>query len=93
MWLIFLQFALMFIIYLIVVPVVYYWTEVRSLPKWLQFPPFHCRKCLTFWTLIGISLVIGLSFNWDYFMISGIILAIMTAIAMHVDQKNKTIKV
>lgn len=93
MWLIFLQFALMFIIYLIVVPVVYYWTEVRRLPKWLQFPPFHCRKCLTFWTLIGISLVIGLSFNWDYFMISGIILAIMTAIAMHVDQKNKTIKV
>lgn len=83
----------MFIIYLIVVPVVYYWTEVRRLPKWLQFPPFHCRKCLTFWTLIGISLVIGLSFNWDYFMISGIILAIMTAIAMHVDQKNKTIKV
>ena len=93
MWLIFLQFALMFIIYLIVVPVVYYWTEVRRLPKWLQFPPFHCRKCLTFWTLIGISLVIGLSFNWEYFMISGIILAIMTAIAMHVDQKNKTIKV
>ncbi len=83
----------MFIIYLIVVPVVYYWTEVRRLPKWLQFPPFHCRKCLTFWTLIGISLVIGLSFNWEYFMISGIILAIMTAIAMHVDQKNKTIKV
>lgn len=93
MWLIFLQFTLMFIIYLIVVPVVYYWTEVRRLPKWLQFPPFHCRKCLTFWTLIGISLVIGLSFNWEYFMISGIILAIMTAIAMHVDQKNKTIKV
>jgi uncharacterized membrane protein len=83
----------MFIIYLIVVPVVYYWTEVRRLPEWLQFPPFHCRKCLTFWTLIGISLVIGLSFNWEYFMISGIILAIMTAIAMHVDQKNKTIKV
>lgn len=93
MWMIFLQFVLMFLIYLIVVPVVYYWTEVRRLPEWLQFPPFHCRKCLTFWTLIGISLVIGLSFNWEYFMISGIILAIMTAIAMHIDQRNKTIKV
>lgn len=93
MWIMFLQFVLMFIIYLIVIPVVYYWTEIKRLPEWLQFPPFHCRKCLTFWTLTGISLVIGLSFNWYYFMISGIILAIMTAIAMHIDQKNKTIKV
>ncbi|WP_295590189.1 hypothetical protein [uncultured Methanobrevibacter sp.] len=42
---------------------------------------------------MGISLVIGLSFDWYYFMFSGIILAILTAIAMHIDQKNKTIKV
>jgi hypothetical protein len=82
----------MLLAYFAVIPIVFYWTEVRQLPEWLRFPPFNCRKCLTFWTLIGISLVIGLPFELYWLMGTGIIMAILTAIAMTVEQKNKTIK-
>lgn len=88
----FIQILCMLLVYFAVIPIVYYFTEVRQLPEWLRFPPFNCRKCLTFWTLIGISLVIGLSFELYWFMGTGIVLAILTAIAMTVEQKNKTIK-
>jgi hypothetical protein len=87
------EFILVFILYIIIIPVCYYVTEVRRLPQWLQFPPFNCRKCLTFWTSIATYGIIGLSFNLYYLMVSGIILAILTAISMHIEQKNKTIKV
>lgn len=88
----FIQILCMLLAYFAVIPIVFYFTEVRQLPEWLRFPPFNCRKCLTFWTLIGISLVIGLSFELYWFMGTGIVLAILTAIAMTVEQKNKTIK-
>lgn len=88
----FIQILCMLLVYFAVIPIVFYWTEVKQLPEWLRFPPFNCRKCLTFWTLIGISLVIGLSFELYWFMGTGIVLAILTAIAMTVEQKNKTIK-
>lgn len=88
----FIQILCMLLVYFAVIPIVFYFTEVRQLPEWLRFPPFNCRKCLTFWTLIGISLVIGLSFELYWFMGTGIVLAILTAIAMTVEQKNKTIK-
>lgn len=89
----FIQILCMLLAYFAVIPIVFYFTEVKPLPEWLRFPPFNCRKCLTFWTLIGISLVIGLSFGLYWFMGTGIVLAILTAIAMTVEQKNKTIKV
>ena len=88
----FIQILCMLLAYFAVIPIVFYFTEVKQLPEWLRFPPFNCRKCLTFWTLIGISLVIGLSFELYWFMGTGIVLAILTAIAMTVEQKNKTIK-
>lgn len=90
---VFVQFLLVLILYMIILPVCYYVTEVKRLPDWLQFPPFHCRKCLTFWVSIAAYSAIGLSFNIYWFMITGIIVAILTAIAMYYDEKNKTIKV
>ena len=87
------QFLFALMAYFVDVGVAYYLTEVKRLPTWLQFPPFHCRKCLTFWTLIGLGVVIGLSFQWYWAMGMIIILAILTAIAMTVDQRNKTIKI
>lgn len=86
------EFIFIFLIYLFVIPVVFYFTEVRQLPEWLRFPPFNCRKCLTFWALLAISMIVGLSFGAYWFMGTGIIMAILTAIAMTVEQKNKTIK-
>lgn len=71
-----------------------YWiTEVRGLPSWLQYKPFICRLCLTFWSLMGVYIALGLSFSCLYTMVGGILLAIMNAIAMWLHQKNNTIKI
>lgn len=71
-----------------------YWlTEVKGLPAWLQYKPFECRMCLTFWSLMGIYITLWLSFSCLYIAIYGILLAILNAIAMWIDQKDKTIKI
>ena len=85
------EFIAIFITYLLVVYTAYYVTEVKRLPSWLQFPPFHCRKCLTFWSMMAVSLVIGLSFDLLVYMATGILLAILTAISMQIDEKKKII--
>lgn len=87
------EFIIAFFIYFVIVWSAYYVTEVYRLPQWLQFPPFDCRKCLTFWSNFTAGLVIGLSFSLWVTMITVLVMAILTAISMHVDQKNKTIKI
>ena len=68
-------------------------TEVWGLPEWLQYKPCNCKICLTFWSLLATYLSIGLIFNLYITLIGGIALAIMNALAMWIDQKNKTIKI
>ena len=87
------EFIGIFLTYLLVVYTAYYATEVKRLPSWLQFPPFHCRKCLTFWSMMAVSLCIGLSFDLPVYMATGILLAILTAISMQIEQKNNTISI
>lgn len=87
------EFIAMVIIFLVINYGGYWITEVRGLPEWLQYKPFICRLCLTFWSLIGIYIALGLSFSCLYTMVGGIILAIMNALAMWIDQRNKTIKI
>ena len=68
-------------------------TEEWGLPEWLQYKPWNCKLCLTFWSLFATYLSIGLIFNLYITLIGGITLAIMNALAMWIDQKNKTIKI
>lgn len=68
-------------------------TEEWGVPEWINYKPFNCRLCLTFWLLIGSYIALGLSFSCLYTMVGGIILAIMNALAMWIDQRNKTIKI
>lgn len=68
-------------------------TEVWGLPEWLQYKPWNCKICLTFWSLLATYLSIGLIFNLYITLIGGIALAIINALAMWIDQKNKTIKI
>ena len=68
-------------------------TEVWGLPEWLQYKPWNCKLCLTFWSLFATYLSIGLIFNLYITLIGGIAFAIMNALAMWIDQKNKTIKI
>lgn len=68
-------------------------TEVWGLPEWLQYKPWNCKLCLTFWSLLFSYLTIGLIFSLPITLYGGIALAIMNALAMWIDQKNKTIKI
>lgn len=68
-------------------------TEVWGLPEWLQYKPWNCKICLTFWSLLATYLSIGLIFNLYITLIGGIALAIMNALAMWIDQRNKTIRI
>lgn len=90
---IFIQFVLMTLAFFVVKYCAYVATEEIGMPRWLDYQPFNCQKCLTTWTLIGVYTVLGLSLDWYYLMIGGIILAILNGIAMEIDQRNKTIKI
>lgn len=79
------------IIFLLVNFGAHWLTEVKGLPDWLNYKPFSCDLCLTFWSLIGIYITLWLSFSCLYIGIYGIILAILNAIAMWIDQRQKTI--
>ena len=68
-------------------------TEVWGLPVWLQYKPWNCKLCFTFWSLLATYLSIGFIFNLYITLIGGIALAIMNALAMWIDQKNKTVKI
>ena len=87
------EFIIAFLLYFAGLYGAYYATEKMKMPEWLQFPPFYCRKCLTFWSLTISSLVLGLSFHLYVMMATVITLAALTAISMYVDQLNKTVHI
>ena len=89
----FFEFIAMMLIFFIVNYAAYYVTEVKGLPTWLQYRPWICRLCLTFWTLIFTYTAIWLSFACLYLGIGGILLATMNALAMYIHQRNNTIKI
>ena len=88
-----LQIILIFTIFILDRFVVNKWVNQKNYPKWLDYAPLNCNVCCTFWSLLVIYLVIGLVFNLWWTMIGGMILAVLNAIAMKIDQKNKTIKI
>ena len=92
---IFLQILALFIIAVGVISFSYWWTEGREeyKPDWLNYKPFNCKICLTFWTLIVIYVTIGLTLNLNLFLWGGIIFAAANALAMKIDEKNKTISI
>lgn len=88
-----LQFIAVLLIFLGVNYFTWWFTEKNNVPQFLEYKPFQCRLCLTFWILVGIYIALGISFKLWVVLIAGVILAILNAIAMWVNQKNKTIKI
>lgn len=87
------EFILIFVIFFLVKWLTWKITEEWGLPDWLQYKPWICNLCATFWSLIVIYTAIWLSFSCLVIGIGGIILAILNSIAMWLHQKNNTIKV
>ena len=88
-----LQIILIFTIFILDRFVVDKWVNQENYPVWLNYQPFNCEVCATFWSLLAIYLTVGLVFQWWWTMIGGMILAVLNAIAMWVNKKNKTIKI
>lgn len=65
-------------------------TERWGLPTFLQYRPWNCDICLSFWLLLATYIAAG-AIGYKITAIAGIILAILNAIAMKVEQKRKTI--
>ena len=68
-------------------------TEVWGLPVWLNYRPWSCNLCLTFWSLLAVYLTVGFAFQLWITMGAGLALTVLNAIAMWINQKNKTIKI
>lgn len=78
------------LIYFLIKGLLYYIIEVKYLiPKFLEYPPYICLKCATFWTSLFVFGFIAITLSIPTAVI-GIMLAILDAIAMHIHQKNKT---
>ena len=83
------QLLAMLIIFIATKYMTYNITEVWHLPKWLDYRPWNCNTCCTFWTLVAIYTTL-LIIGYTWLGISGLIMAILNAIAMYIDQKQKT---
>lgn len=59
-------------------------------PSFLDYQPFNCRKCATFWTLVCVAIGAALGGFWTMAATLGT-LAALNAVAMHIHQKKNTI--
>lgn len=85
--------VLFWIIYFVITFAAYYISEKMIKPfNYFDIKPFNCRTCLTTWGLcisyISFSFIY---FNW-FFLIGGILLTVMTTIALWITQREKTIE-
>lgn len=93
MLMIIIQILLILALFIPVSWLAYMITEVWGLPKWLQYRPWQCCLCLTFWTLLVTYITVGVVFSLPITLWGGIALTVLNAIAMYINQRNKTIKV
>lgn len=78
------------IVFLVTKYFVYWFTEkLTDFPKWLEYKPYYCGRCLGFWLPMGIFCSIWYVFNVPIIGILGIVLTILDTIAKIIDEKNK----
>ena len=87
------EFIIVFVIFFAVKYAAYWLTEVKGMPEWLQYKPWTCNLCLSFWTLVFTYVAIWVSFSCLIVGIFGNLLAVMNAAAMWIDQKERTVKI
>lgn len=73
--------------------IAYVITEEWGLPKFLDYEPYKCFKCLSFWSLMSLFLCYGFLLGYWITMGVGAILTVLDTIAFIVHQKNNTVKI
>lgn len=85
--------TLFWLIYFIISFISYYIPEKLVRPfNYFDVKPFNCRICLTTWSLLISYISFSfIYFNW-WFISCGILITLMTTIALWYTQKEKTIE-
>lgn len=86
-----LQVLLVIVIFILIKWICYKITEVWGLPTFLDYMPYSCRKCLSFWSLTACFIACGLLLHLWITMAVGCVLTVLDTIAVIVDQRKKTI--
>ena len=89
------EIILTIIVFFGVKALIYYLTDIKGLPAFLNYKPWICYKCFSFWSLLFlyINIFIISKFDMWYILIAGIVLTILDAIALIVDEKNNIISI
>lgn len=85
-----LEIFITFIVFFVVKSLVFYLTDVKGLPEFLNYKPYCCFKCLSFWSLLTIypTLFYISNYSWWYLLIVGISITGLDTIAKHIDENN-----
>lgn len=87
------QFILVLVIFLSISYGAWFITEKNKVPEFLDYRPFSCHICLTTWSLAAVYIALGISFKWWVLLITGIIVTILNAIALKINEKEKTVSI
>lgn len=87
---------LIFIIYTFAVFFAVIWFSekftVSWLPSWLDYKPFNCSKCLSFWLMGTIYVISSYLLEWNLLiLILGLTLTILNTIAKIIDERRRII--
>lgn len=63
--------------------------EIIKLPKYLNFKPINCKKCLSTWSSWTLHTIVALSIcSWLYF-IAGFLGGLVIFILIHLEEKKR----
>lgn len=60
----------------------------KGLPAFINYQPYSCYKCCSFWVLLFIYINSIITLQLWYMGIIGIIITILDAVALHIDEMN-----
>ncbi len=87
------ELILVLAVFIITKYMTYKTTEEWGLPRFLDYRPYSCQRCLTFWTLTSIYLTCGLILHLWITMAVGLVLTILDTIAFSIHIKENTVSV
>lgn len=69
-----------------------WFTNKIAIPEWLDWKPLNCFKCHSTWLGIFVYLTLMIQSHWYISCSLGIVLSILTGIAIHKSEKEKGLK-
>lgn len=81
------------IIFLVVKEFAWWVTEEGHVPPYLNYPPWNCFKCFSWWCLIAVFVSIGIFLQAYITSGVGITLAILDTIAYVIHQRKNTLTI